>query len=260
MLQLLWEQDFTQYSSNELDPKIWNFEIGDGSSKNIPGWGNKELEYYIPECTKIENELIITATKEVPAHAAKSYYGDTQWVSSRFHTQNKVLFEYGRIEMIAKAATGGGAWPAVWLLGEDIDSTTWPECGEIDLFEGAGNRPTTICGTIHGPGYCADDGITKAIEIAEPIANEYHKYAIDWLPDQITWLFNDEPFFTIKSSDEQLTDKSWKFNHPFFMIVNLAMGGGFAGDVVPGFDQTEFRIKSIKHFAIDGVGTNKVIG
>ena len=163
-LTLLWEENFKETFDGSPDSKVWNFDLGDGTSAGIPGWGNQEREYYVKENARVDQGLLLTARKTHPESAPDAYYGKAEWLSSKIHTAGKVRFRYGRFDFDAEIPTGGGSWPAIWMLGENIAEATWPHCGEIDIFEGAGNRPTEIRGTLHGPGYCADEGITGAIQ------------------------------------------------------------------------------------------------
>ena len=253
-LNLLWAEEFDTQNSLNLDH--WNYDLGDGSQAGIPGWGNNERENYTEDSFSFDGGLQITASRYKPEQAPDIYYGKAEWKSGKIHTAGKVSFKFGRIEIIAKAPTGGGTWPAIWMLGNSLKSTGWPHCGEIDIFEGAGNRPFQLCGTLHGPGYSGDSGVGVAKELPAPLSDDFHCYAIDWLPDQITWLVDGEIYSTLGISDVTEDADNWPFNEDFYLILNLAMGGWFAGDVVPGYESAIFEIKSIRHFAINGIGSN----
>ena len=226
--RLLWQEDFAPTADNRPNPKYWNFDLGDGSAQGIPGWGNQEREFYVEENATVRSGLTIIAQKPQLESAPDAYDGKAQWLSSKIHTAGKVTFKYGRFDFTAKVPVGGGSWPAIWMLGTNIQEVTWPHCG--------------------------DNGITGAIDIAENISDAVHTFSIEWLPDQISWFADGKLYLTIYRSDAVLQGKEWPFNENFYLIINLAMCGWFAGDIVPGFDRCDFQIQSIKHFSIDGTG------
>ena len=251
-LTLLWSEDFE--SQQSLNESHWNYDLGDGSAAGIPGWGNQERENYTTDSFTFSSGLDITASRYLPELAPDVYYGKAEWKSGKIHTAGKISFKFGRTEIRAKAPVGGGTWPAIWMLGDSLTTLGWPLCGEIDIFEGAGNRPFQLCGTLHGPGYSGDAGVGVAKEMPQHLSADFHTYSIDWLPDQISWSVDGEIYSTLYRADVAPGEAIWPFNENFYLILNLAMGGWFAGDVVDGFDSATFSIKSIKHFAIDGVG------
>lgn len=254
-LHLIWEENFLPTTDGRPDEATWNFDLGDGTAHGIPGWGNQEREFYTRENARVGDGLLITAAKADPANAPDAYYGKAEWLSSKIHTAHKVTFRYGRFEFEAKSSTGGGSWPAIWMLGSNIKEVQWPHCGEIDIFEGAGNRPKEIRGTLHGPEYCGDDGITGALQSPTELSDSFRTYAVEWLPDSITWFVDGKEYFSIHRDEVEHFGKVWPFDQDFYIIINLAMGGWFAGDVVEGFDSCQFHVKSIKQYSINGVGS-----
>lgn len=253
-LELLWEEDFS--SGPALDESNWNFDLGDGTKEGIPGWGNNERQYYGRDCIDTSSGLTITSTRLNVASAPDCYYGPAEWASSRIHTSNKVSFQFGRIEAVLKPPAGKGSWPALWMLGDSIANVGWPKCGEIDIFEYAGNRPLEVCGTVHGPGYSGEFGIGSKQVLADPLSSKFHTVSIDWLPDSITWQINGASYFKITRSELASTREAWPFNEPHFLLINLAMGGWFGGEIAPETNDCSYQIKSIKHYSIDGVGFN----
>jgi len=252
--ELLWSEDFNPTIDSRPNPDIWNFDLGDGTVAGIPGWGNQEKEFYTSDHAQVGNGLILTAEKTEPDSAPLAYYGKAEWFSSKIHTAGKVHFKYGRFDFDAQAPIGGGSWPAIWMLGANIKEVTWPNCGEIDIFEGAGNRPAEIRGTLHGPGYCGNYGMTGATQADSALSSARHIYSIEWLPDNIAWFVDGEEYLRITKQQVIDDGKEWPFDQPFYLILNLAMGGWFAGDVVSGFDHCQFQIYSINYFSINGVG------
>ena len=253
--KLLWSQEFDSQLLGSLDPAIWNMDLGDGSHVGLVGWGNNEREFYTEDAITVDGRLRISARREPLNSSIQTYYGPAEWTSGKIHTANKVGFTFGRLDIRAKVPTGKGTWPALWLLGSSLLSgTSWPQCGEIDIFEGAGAHPYQVQGTIHGPGYFGETGITKFIQTPELLADAFHTYSINWSPDRIEWLFDDVVYSVISRSDETLQGKEWPFNEEFYLIMNLAMGGWFAGDIEPELNSAQLEIESITYYSIDGIG------
>ena len=250
--QLLWAEEFD--FPNGLNPKNWSFDLGDGTEKGIPGWGNNEREYYTEDSVDTDNGLTITAQRTDIHHAPEAYYGPAEWTSGKIHTAGKLGFKYGYFEFKAKMPAGGGTWPAIWMLGESISEIPWPTCGEIDIFEGAGNRPLVVQGTLHGPGYSADKGITTTISQTKELSEDFHTIGLLWQENRIEWFFDDISYFTLDTDHPQFKDSDWVFNNPFYLIINLAMGGWFAGDIAPDLHSANLQVKSIHFYSIDGVG------
>jgi beta-glucanase (GH16 family) len=251
----LWSEEFADHLDNKLPVDTWNFDIGDGASAGLIGWGNNELEYYTAESVKIEGNLTITAQKEPANSLLQCYYGPALWTSGKIHTAGKVGFKFGRIEINAKLPSGIGTWPALWLLGANLlDGVAWPHCGEIDILENTGAHPFQVQGTIHGDGYFGEAGLTKIIQSPTPLSDNFHNYAISWNEESIEWFFDGNSYNKITKSSVEATGKPWPFSQEFYLIMNLAIGGWFAGDVDPKLERAELEVESIKYFSIDGVG------
>lgn len=252
--KLLWELDFK--SLDELDfEKYWNYDIGDGSKHGLIGWGNNELEYYTNEAIKIDTNLQIRAKKTSKDSELKCYYGKALWTSGKIHTAKKVRFKYGKIEVKAKVPVGIGTWPAIWLLGCDLlTGVPWPNCGEIDILETTGANPNQIQGTIHGPGYFGEAGLTKIIQSDQPLSESFHTFSINWMEDQIEWYFDGNLYSTLTKKDVERINQPWVFNNEFYLILNLAIGGWFAGEVDPELERAVFEIESIKYYELNGKG------
>lgn len=211
------------------DEAMWTYDIGTGQN----GWGNNELQYYTdrPENVVVEDgSLKITVKKE--AFMGSSY------TSARIIT--KGLFEraYGRFEARIKLPWGRGLWPAFWLLGGNCDEVIWPQCGEIDIMEYRGQEPTVIHGSVHGPGYSAAEAITKSYELAnDRFDTDFHIFGIEWGPDYINYYVDDVLYNQITPDD---VPGEWVYDHPFYIIMNVAVGGSFVGapDSNTSFPQT----------------------
>ena len=251
--QLLWSQEFDGEVNTLPDTEsTWTFEIGTGSD----GWGNQEHEYYTDRNARYDGHgnLVITANRLTETDTIGSDDPRVEFYSSRLHTNRKVGFKFGRIEARIKMPKGQGSWPAFWMLGEKIGEIVWPDCGEIDIVE-VGDIKNELVASLHGPGYCGADPLTKRLEVQDDLNDVFHTYAIEWLPGQIEWFFDGESISKKTAEDAAEVDSEWVFDQPFFILINLAMGGVFVpGGLDPQLKQAQFTIDYIRHYAIDGVG------
>ncbi len=251
----LWSQEFNEPAGTSASSTYWDqtssYAAGDGRGMGNPGWGNNERQYYIPSAAKTDGKgnLVLESKKTVAGDNLSCYYGPCTWKSAKLITMNKVAFKYGRIEVRAKLSGGQGQWPAIWMLGTNQPAVGWPRCGEIDIAEMKGDLPNTIWGTLHGPGYI-NRGNTKQIA---PNFSEYHTYRIDWVENKITWFIDDVKFHEMKSTD--IGANQWVFNAEQYLILNIAMGGNFVGNVIgSNVTQTSMSVDWIRYSAINGVG------
>lgn len=230
--KLTWSDEFNSTSIASPDSSKWNFDIGTGSG----GWGNSELEYYTNRTKNVATDgkgnLAITAYSE-------SYSGSA-YTSGRIKTKALFSQAYGRFEARIKTPYGPGIWPAFWLLGANDDTVTWPQCGEIDIMELRGQAPHIINGTIHGPGYSGGNSITKAYGLQNArFDQDYHIFAVEWNEDKIDFFVDDYLYQSISKNDVSKKGE-WVFNHPFYIILNVAVGGNYVGFPTTGtpFPQT----------------------
>ena len=253
--RLLWSDEFDGAINSSPRAAYWNFDIGDGSDVGIPGWGNQEREWYLPEQARINgnSQLVISAERNSNTELYPAYYGEpAEWVSSKLTTKDKVEVLYGLIEARVKIPTGVGTWPAFWMLGNNLVEDTWPLCGEIDILEVRGRDPGNLVATLHGPGYFGEDGCGKEWRTPVSMNDDFHTFGIEWLPDSITWLFDGKPFSRKIKAD--VAPNEWVFDHPFYIITNLAMGGGFTGEIDPALNKAEMLIDYVRVYSLDGVG------
>jgi beta-glucanase (GH16 family) len=206
-----------------LDSDLWSFDIGNGEGTDAgPGWGNNELQYYTDrkENITVQNGiLIITAKKE-------SYEGSS-YTSAKILTKGKFSQAYGRFEARMRLPYGQGMWPAFWLLGDNIDEVKWPNCGEIDIMENRGQEPSITNGTVHGPGYSGGQAITKSYDLVnDRLDTGFHVFGIEWGPKYINFYVDDVLYNQITPAD---VTGEWVFDRPFYIIINLAVGGSFVG-------------------------------
>lgn len=236
---LTWHDEFSGTVGAEPDQTKWGYDIGGG------GWGNSEWEYYTDERKNSALDgvggLVITATPEVTATTPYTdcWYGTCTHTSARLLTKDKFDFMYGRAEARLKLPYGQGIWPAFWSLGNNFDEVDWPGAGEIDIMENIGKEPNIVHGTVHGPGYSGGSGIGGGYTYTEALSNDYHVYAIEWEPDEIRWYFDDTQYFTL-THNMLPAGADWVFDHPFFLIMNVAVGGTWPGypDETTTFPQT----------------------
>lgn len=223
--KLTWSEEF---NTNGLpDSAVWGYAEGGN------GYGNNELQYYTKADTNnaiVKNgKLFITARKEIKEN--------NQYTSARLFTKDKAEFKYGRIEVSAKLPPGRGTWPAIWMLGKNRQELGWPDCGEIDIMEHVGYDRDSVHGTIHTKAYNHIKGTqkSKAIFIKDPYT-AFNTYAIEWTPEKIDFLVNDVVYNHI--DNEHKTTAEWPFDQPFYLILNLAVGGNWGGKM--GIDEKAF--------------------
>lgn len=213
--QLVWEEDFNE---SELDMGVWNFETGDGCPW-LCGWGNNERQIYTKKNHRIKDGLLyISAQKE----------GD-RYTSARITTKGKKEFRYGKIELRAKLPLGKGLWPAFWMLGSDFTSVGWPRCGEIDILEYVGKEPEYIFTSLHTPASHGKTTNTRKDRV-KGIEEGFHTYAVNWTAESIEFFIDGNSFYTF--SPEIKNEDTWPYDKPFYMILNLAIGGNFGGPEV----------------------------
>lgn len=210
---LVWHDEF---DGEVLNLDNWTYDLG-GS-----GWGNHEHQYYTarPENARLEEGLLVI-------EARAEQYLQSNYTSARIKTQDLHDWTYGRIEARMQLPYGNGIWPAFWMLGTDIGQVGWPASGEIDIMEHIGREATQIFGTVHGPGYSGAGGVGGSTTFPSgSLSDAFHVYAIEWEPAQIRWYVDEEQYFQVIPG---LLPGDWVYNHPFFIIINLAVGGDWPG-------------------------------
>lgn len=216
---LLWHDEFDGTAGAPPDKSKWSYDLGDG------GWGNHELETYTNSKSNVEQDghghLVIRATRT----------GNGTYHSARIKTQGHFSFTYGRVEARMELPQAQGMWPAFWMLGDNIGTAGWPACGEIDIMELIGRQPNMVHGTIHGPGYSGKNGITAQYEFSkgESPSEAYHIYGANWTPGKIEFLVDGKVYQTITPASLP-TGTKWVYDHPFFLLLNLAIGGSWPGN------------------------------
>jgi beta-glucanase (GH16 family) len=225
---LAWSDEFDGPAGAPVDGAKWVADTGG------TGWGNREREYYTPGAENAAldgaGRLVITARAERADSPRGCWYGACRYTSARLETRGRFETTYGRFEARMRIPRGQGLWPAFWMLGADIGGVGWPGSGEIDVMENIGREPSVVHGTLHGPGYSGDQGITAQYALpSSAFADDFHVFAVEWIPGQIRWLVDDREYRRTTPADLP-GGATWVFDHPFFLLLNVAVGGAWPGD------------------------------
>lgn len=220
-MELVWSDEF---DGDQIDPANWTYDIGGW------GWGNGESQYYTdrPENARIEDGMLVIELRQ-------EKYEGSYYTSARLLTRGLQEFRYGRIEARLKVPKGKGTWPAFWMLGSGFEQEAedeafrWPFVGEIDIMEYVGREPDLVIGTIHGPGYAGAGGKSNWNRQDFDIGDDWHTFAVDWDETGIRWFFDGEQYAEV--GPENILRGEWVFDKPFFIILNLALGGTLGGNI-----------------------------
>ncbi len=220
---LVWEDDFN--TNGAPDAGNWTYDLGAG------GWGNQELQTYTDNA---ENVIVEDGFLKITAKA-----DGTSYTSARLKSEGLYDFTFGRVEVRAKLPVSIGTWPAIWMLGSDYQTNTWPACGEIDIMEQTGQDKNVVLGTVHHPGVSPGAGDSSSISVPTS-TTEFHNYTVEWTPDEIIFLVDDTVFHTVANTSDL------PFDSDFFIILNIAMGGTLGGDVDPAFTEDTMEIDYVR--------------
>ena len=221
---LVWFDEFD--TDGAPDATKWGYDLGAG------GWGNNEAQTYTnaaANATVTGGNLVIKAIRT----------GPNTYTSARLKTENKYEFTYGKVEVRAKLPSGGGTWPAIWMLGANYDTVSWPACGEIDIMEYVGNNPDVVLSTLHFPGNSGGNGVTGSTTVSGA-STQFHVYKAVWSPSSIKFYVDDVLFHSMPNNS------SIPFNSDFFLILNVAMGGNLGGVIDPSFTQSAMEIDYVR--------------
>lgn len=244
---LIWDDEFNQAAGTGPDPAKWNFDLGVG---NPPGWGNNELETYT---NSLNNAVIVDdpLCGDGKALAIRAQSANGSYTSARIQTESTFTVEYGRLECRARIPTGVGLWPAFWALGSDINTVSWPDCGEIDVMEWVGQLPSQIAGSLNLPVYNGGSALTADYVLSSgTFSDAYHVFAVDWYPGEFVFSVDGVVYETQKQSSLP-AGSAWPYNQPFFLLLNLAVGGNWPG---PPNAQTvfpqDFRVDYVRVYTL----------
>jgi len=229
---LLWSDEFN--GAGSPDSNKWNYDNGTGDW----GWGNNEAQFYTSRSENVKVEggfLKITAKKE-------SYEG-SDYTSTRMKTQGKFDFTYGRVEVKAKLPSGGGTWPAIWMLGSNITSVSWPACGEVDIMEHVGNNQGTVSSAMHTPSSYGGT-VNHDSQYFDDVSTAFHVYAVEWTDEKMVFSVDDKVHYTYNPSTKD--SSTWPYDAPQFIILNVAMGGGYGGAIDSDFSSSTMEIDYVR--------------
>lgn len=222
----IWSDEFN--APGAPDASKWGYDLGAG------GWGNNESQYYT---NRADNVIVQGGVLKIIAK--KENYLGSSYTSARLLTKGKFSFKYGRVDIRAKLPGGGGVWPALWMLGDNISTVGWPACGEIDIMEYAGNRVNKITAALHYPGNSGGNPFTGNTTISNA-ETEFHVYSVDWRESHVKIYVDDQLFLSFANNDNV------PFNQKFFLIFNCAMGGSYGGAIDPAFSQSVMEIDYVR--------------
>lgn len=220
---LTWSDEFDGPDGSAVDPTKWTHDVGGG------GWGNQEREYYTDGAQNAVQQggsLVITATPQGAAQQT-CWYGTCRYTSARLKTEGLFAQQYGRFEARAKMPYGKGLWPAFWMLGANIAQVSWPACGEIDVLETVGTDISTNHGSLHAPGWNPTG--TYPLPGGQKYSDDFHTFAAEWEPGVVRF-YVDDTLYETQTQASVSSGGTWEFDHPFFLVVNVAVGGVWPGD------------------------------
>ena len=242
--RLIWSDEFDGYS---LDPSKWKAIIGNGCP-NLCGFGNNEAQYYTDSEGNLDVEdgvLTISATTD--------QVGKNEYSSAKLVTKGLAHWKYGRFEVKAKLPAGKGIWPAIWMLPAKNNYGGWPKSGEIDIMEHVGYNPDMIYGTVHTQSFNHMKGTQKGDSLKiKNVYDDFHVFAVEWRKDKIDFFIDNEKYHTFENTGNQNSDE-WPFDQPFYMVLNVAVGGswggkfGIANDIFP----NRMEIDYVRIYALD---------
>jgi beta-glucanase (GH16 family) len=221
---LLWSDEFnTSTPWARPDPARWLPDVGGH------GWGNQQLEYDTRDAANahLSGNGILAIAAMRRANPYTCWYGPCTYTSARLTTRNRFTARYGTLEARMQIPCGTGLWPAFWALGSNVGTVGWPDSGEIDVMENIGSEPNTVHGTIHGPGYSGDFALSGLKTVSTPLCQAYHLYTSTWSPAAITFALDGVTYATVTKA--QVGTHPWVFDHSFYLLVNLAVGGNWPG-------------------------------
>ena len=227
-----WSDEFDGAAGARIDSTKWNYDVGDGCSAGICGWGNSEKERYTDATENVslngQGQLAITAR---PAAAGSTcYYGACRYTSAKITTRGKLAAGPGRVVARMKLPAGQGLWPAFWMLGNSFPATPWPAAGELDIMENHGSSPTASSSAIHGPGYSGNTPFASTYTLSRAsFGDDFHTFAVEWNATRVVFYVDDFAHYGVERS-QLLSYGNSVLDQPYFVILNLAVGGNFDGD------------------------------
>lgn len=228
----VWSDEFDGPSGSRIDAAKWNYDLLDGCAAGICGWGNNEKEWYTDSPDNIalngSGQLMIVA--RLAPSGMTCYYGPCRYTSAKITTRGKLNAAPGRVEARIKLPSGQGLWPAFWMLGSSFPATPWPQCGELDIMENHGSTSSGVSSAVHGPGYSGNTPFVRGYALTQgSFSDDFHTFSVEWDSVQVRFLVDNTPHYTVTRTEMERYGKS-VVGQPFFLILNLAVGGNFDGD------------------------------
>lgn len=230
--ELFWSEEFDM--DGAPDPSIWSYDQGTGDN----GWGNNEAQFYTD---RPENSFVDNGTLKIVAK--RENFSGAQFTSARLKTENKFEFTYGKIEVRAKLPSGGGTWPAIWLLGADFETVGWPACGEMDIMEHVGNNQDVIQAAVHSPSSFKDTQNKGDVRV-NGVSEDFHTYELEWTAEGLDFGVDGDVYYTY--NPENKNADTYPFNKDFFIILNVAMGGDLGGEIDNTFTEGIMEIDYVR--------------
>lgn len=234
-VNLVWSDEFDV--DGAPDSSKWNYDLGDGCP-NLCGWGNNEEQYYT---SRSDNVIVEDGLLKIKAK--KESYQGKEYTSTRMKTQGKYSFTYGKVEVRAKLPSGGGTWPAIWMLGDNITTVGWPACGEIDIMEHTGNNQNVVSSALHTPSSYGGT-INKGEQRINDVSEQFHVYELYWNNEEM--IFSVDGVEHYRYNPNTKNSDTWPFDAPQFLILNIAMGGGLGGTIDPNFTESSMEIDYVR--------------
>ena len=229
---LVWRDEFNGAAGARADSMAWSYDTADGCQMGICGWGNEEKQFYTsaPENSALNGRGALAIVAHRAPTGLRCSYGPCRYTSARLTTKGKLHAQPGRVEARIKLPAGQGLWPAFWMLGSAYPGTPWPQSGEIDVMENHGSNPREISSAIHGPGYSGKTPFARGYALpAGSFADDFHRFAVEWDDAHVRFFVDDTLHYAMARADVERSGK-WVFTQPFFIVLNLAVGGTFDGD------------------------------
>lgn len=216
--EVTWMDEFAGPAGSPPDPRRWVYDLGGG------GWGNKELQVY----TQSRENVFLDGSGHLVIRAIRR--ANEEYTSGRIKTLGRFAAQYGKVEARIKIPSGQGLWPAFWMLGAGIGDKGWPQCGEIDIMENIGKEPSVVHGTVHGPGYAGAGALSAQTSLrgGGRLSDDFHIYAVQWAAGEIA-VFLDGVQYGRFTPASLPAGAAWVFDNPFFLLLNLAVGGEWPG-------------------------------
>lgn len=228
----VWSDEFDGAAGSPVDGTKWKHDLGDGCQNGICGWGNNEKEWYTNAAENValngQGQLAIVARVAPPGMTC--YYGPCRYTSGKITTRGTMDAQPGRVEARIKLAPGQGLWPAFWMLGHGDPTKGWPDCGEIDVMENKGSQPRSTSSALHGPGYSGGNSFWHVETLPTgSFTSEFHVFAVEWDANGVVFFIDGTAHFAMTKTYIEGTG-AYVFNQPFYVILNMAVGGHFDGD------------------------------